>query len=105
MNRTVKIDGKPFELVKMKWHKKPFGKPRSTLRKLLDAMQIGESVLIEANADEIKRYSVMMAHARTDEKQYRYRSEGNGFRIYCTKTEPAQRKRLTLAYSKAQRAA
>lgn len=95
--REVNINGKTIKLETGMAPKEPAfrGRPKSDLRLLLEEMRPGESAFLPITAERVQAANLTTL-SRSIGRNFCYRSESNGVRIYCA--EPAG---LTMAKSKA----
>ena len=91
MTRVIKINGKTvtLETGKTAPARKRFGRPKSDLRLLLEAMRPGESVFLQITSDAVQRFNIYNV-SKAVGVGYTFRAEGDGVRIYCTEPKPAK---------------
>ena len=91
MTRMIEINGKTVTLETGKEAGAciGFGRPKSDLRLLLEAMRPGESVFLPVTAKAVAAFNIYNV-AKAVGLRYMCRTEGDGVRIYCAEPKPAE---------------
>jgi hypothetical protein len=94
--RTIEINGKIVTLEQRTIPARPIPagrrKPKSDFRLLLEAMKPGESAFLSLSREEMKTKTPTLSNAgKATGHSYAYRTEGDGFRIYCTDKQALRR--------------